>query len=129
MSTPGRPPPPRRVRVTSPRQSAARRDPSRARTADLDEQTGLGEVYVDSLMRAQRRLSLALLLGLAIVALGLPALLLGVPSVHEITIGGIPLPWLLLGVLIYPFAIIVVLSYVRAAERLEREFAELFDRP
>lgn len=80
-------------------------------------------------MRAQRRLSLALLLGLAIVALGLPALLLGVPAVHEIAIGGIPLPWLLLGVLIYPFAIIVVLSYVRAAERLEREFAELFDRP
>lgn len=80
-------------------------------------------------MRAQRRLSLALLLGLAIVALGLPALLLEVPEVHEVMIAGIPLPWLLLGVLIYPFAIIVVFSYVRAAERLESEFAELFDRP
>ncbi|WP_168583215.1 DUF4212 domain-containing protein [Gephyromycinifex aptenodytis] len=129
MSNPGHPTPPRRVRITSPRKSAARRDPARTRAADLDEQTGLGEVYVDSLMRAQRRLSLALLLGLAIVALGLPALLLAVPQLHSVTIVRIPLPWLLLGVLIYPFAVIVVWSYVRAAERLEREFAELFERP
>lgn len=104
-------------------------DSSRSRVSELAEQTGLGEVYVDSLMRAQRRLSLALLLGLAIVALGLPALLLGFPTLHEVRILGVPLSWLLLGVLVYPFALTVVASYVRAAERLEREFAELLGRP
>ena len=51
MSTPAGVPP-QRVRVTSSRRGAA---PMHARpvTRDLDEQTGLGDVYIGGLMRAQ----------------------------------------------------------------------------
>lgn len=129
MSQPGRGGTPRRVRVTSPRQAAHRQGPVRARSAELAEETGIGDVYVASLMRAQIKLSLALLLGLAVVAVGLPALLLGVPEIHAVRIGPVPVSWLLLGVLIYPFALTVVFSYVRAAERVEREFVDLLHRP
>ena len=71
--------PPQRVRVTSSRRSAA---PMHARpvTRDLDEQTGLGDVYLAGLMRAQLRLSLAVL-GLTIGGLAaLPVVLTLVPA-------------------------------------------------
>lgn len=129
MTQPGRGGPARRVRVTSPRQAAHRQGPLRSRSAELEEQTGLGEVYVASLMRAQAKLSLALLLGLAVIALALPAILLLVPEVHTLRIGPVPLSWLVLGFLLYPFALAVVFSYIRAAERVEREFADLLQRP
>lgn len=117
--------PPRRVRVTSPRRAAQRRRARRSPTQDLAEQTGLGEVYLSALLRAQLRLSVAILLGMGSVILGLPALFILVPQAREIDVGPIPLPWLTIGVLIYPLIIVAARIYVRQSERIEREFAEL----
>ncbi len=125
----GDPPVPKRVRVTSPRRQAAPRGPGRTPRAEIEEETGLGEVYVDSLVRAQLRLSLAVLGGLALVIGTLPALFIFVPMVHRLMVGPVPLPWFILLGLIYPFALFLGQTYVRSAERVERDFTELVRKP
>ena len=41
------------------------------------------------------------------------------------TVAGVPFPWLVLGVLVYPAAWLLARAYVRQSERIETEFAEL----
>jgi len=95
---------------------------------EIDEQTVLGEVYVRSLMRTQLRLA-AVVLGAVALTLGmLPLLFAVVPAVGRAGIMGIPLPWLLLGLVVYPVLVGVGAFYVRQAERNEREFGDLVDR-
>ena len=124
MSTPHSGPS-RRVRITSPRREARRPGERRPPAQELEEQTGLGEVYLSALLKAQLRLSLAILLGIAVVVLGLPTLFVLVPATRDILIGPIPLPWLAVGVLIYPVVFIAARIYVHQAERIEREFSDL----
>jgi hypothetical protein len=40
-------------------------------------------------------------------------------------VGPIPLPWLAIGVLIYPVVFVAARIYVHQAERIEREFSDL----
>jgi hypothetical protein len=119
-------PPPQRVRVVlaggtrPPRPDAAARE--------IEEQTPVGEVLVKGLIRTQ--LSLALRLSVLVAALfGIQPLLFAmVPGVARTTVGGIPLPWLMLGVLAYPAVFGIAWAYVRAAERNEKHFTELVSR-
>jgi len=118
----------KRVRITSPRRGAARRGPTRPATTEIDEQTGLGKVYIAALLRAQLRLTVSVLVAVA-VGLGiLPLLFLAVPATHELRIGLVPVPWIILGVLVYPVVALAALYYVRHAEAIERDFADLLDR-
>ncbi len=126
---PGDPTPRARVRVTSPRRQARPRAAGRTPRAEIEEETGLGEVYVDSLVRAQLRLSLAVLGGLLLVVGALPALFLTLPMVHRMMVGPVPLPWIVLLGLVYPFTFFLARTYVRAAERVERDFTELIRKP
>lgn len=119
--------PPRRVAVTSPRTAAARR-PRYPATREIDEQTRLGEVYMHSLLRTQFRLALFVCTVLACVVGGLPLLFLLIPELREVHLLGVPLPWAVLGGLIYPAFVIGAWLYVRQAERNERHFAELVER-
>ncbi|WP_370890990.1 hypothetical protein [Janibacter sp. GXQ6167] len=116
--------PPARVRVTASRQRP--RAPRRRSVRDeIDEQSPLGATYVDSLIRAQRRLALRTL-GLGAAALGaLPLLFAIIPATRELTIAGVLFPWLVLGIAIYPAAIITARAYTRAAERIERQFTRV----
>jgi len=50
------------------------------------------------------------------------------PGLAHVSVDGLPLPWLLLGVLAYPAVIVIAWVYVRAAQRNERRFAELVSR-
>ena len=97
--------------------------------ADLAEQTPVGEALVKGLVRAQ--LALALRLALVVAAgLGtLPLLFAVAPAVGSFTVVGINLPWLLLGVLSFPFLFVVGLVYVRWAESNERDFTAVIRRP
>lgn len=113
--------------MTSPRTRAVRR-PRYPVTREIDEQTGLGEAYMRSLLRTQLRLAARLCLVLAAVVAGLPALFALVPEVREQEVLGLPLPWVLLGGLIYPWFVGCGWWYVRQAERNEDDFAELVDR-
>jgi hypothetical protein len=119
---------PRRVVVTSPRTAAARR-PRYPATREIDEQTHLGEVYMRSLLRTQFRLALFVCTVLACVVGGLPILFLAIPELREVDLLGIPLPWAVLAGLIYPAFVIGAWLYVRQAERNERHFADLVERP
>ncbi len=118
-------PVPQRVRVTSPRMGAPRRGPVRPIAREIDEQTELGEVYLGSLVRAQRRLALRVCATAAVVLGGLPLLFALVPRTATVHLLGLPLPWVLLGVLAYPVMIGLGWVAVVGAERNEREFAEL----
>jgi hypothetical protein len=119
--------PAKRVRVTSPRRGAARRGPARPVTTEIDEQTGLGEVYMAALMRAQLRLSVSVLVAAALLLATLPLLFLAVPATRDVHIWLVPLPWLILGVLVYPAVALAARYYVHHAEAIERDFAHLVD--
>lgn len=118
-------PAPRRVRVTSPRRDARLLGPRRTVSTEIDEQTGLGEVYMAALIRAQLRLSLSVLAAAFVMLGGLPVLFLALPVTRDIQIWRIPLPWLILGVAVYPVVAWGARYYVRHAEQIEREFLAL----
>jgi hypothetical protein len=118
-------PPPRRVRVVSPRSSAARAAANRPVRRDIDEQTIVGDVYMRSLVRLQLRLALGVCLIFTVLLGGLPLVLALQPQLASVHVVGLPLPWLLLGVIVYPSLVVAAWFYVRQAERNERDFSEL----
>lgn len=118
---------PRRVRVTSPRTSAARAQQVPA-AREIDAQTRLGEVYMSSLLRSQLRLALFALGALVVVVGGTPLLFWLVPALSDVEVLAVPLPWFVLAFAVYPFLFLVGWLYVRAAERNERAFTDVLDR-
>lgn len=116
-----------RVRITSPRTSAARSRARRSNAAEIDELTRLGEVYVQSLIRAQLRLAGYVVLLLA-ATLGLLPVAFRVLPAGRVHVLGVPLPWLLLGVAVYPWLLWLARWYVRRAERNEDAFEDLVKR-
>ncbi|XTZ19016.1 hypothetical protein ACQSSU_17155 [Micromonospora echinospora] len=125
MPAPRRPEPARTRIVLA---EVSRRGTDRTRS-ELTEQTRVGEALVRGLVRAQ----LALALRLAVVVLvglgGLPWLFAIAPAVGRVTVAGVNLPWLLLGVAAFPFLVAVGWAYVRLAERNEQDFSDLVQRP
>ena len=118
--------PPRRVRVTSPRTTAGR--PRQVNVpSEIDAQTGLGEVYMSSLLRAQLRLAGMVIAALLLVVAGLPLYFWLFPWLNEITVLGMPLAWAMLGFAVYPFMVLLGWLYVRAAERNERDFTDVVE--
>jgi hypothetical protein len=118
--------PPRRVRVVLAGDDPRPRPDAAAR--EIEEQSPVGELLVTGLIRTQ--LALAVRLSLVVAALfGIQPLMFAVsPGLAHVSVGGLPLPWLLLGVLAYPAVLGVAWAYVRSAERNERHFAELVSR-
>ncbi len=121
---PDRPPP--RVRVTSPRTSAARSRPV-APTSEIDSRTRLGEIYLSSLLRAQLRLGCGVLAAVLLVVAGLPLLFRLFPGLTGISVLNMPLPWVLLAFAVYPFLFLCGWAYVRRAEQNEEAFAAMVD--
>jgi hypothetical protein len=91
---------------------------------DVQELTQVGEVLSTSLIRSQ--LALALRVGgIVLISLGsLPAMFVIFPVLGRFELFGLRLPWLLLGVLAYPFMVALAWMYSRSAERLEQVFAD-----
>jgi fatty acid desaturase len=120
--------PAKRVRITHPRTEAARRVPSRPTSREIDEQTPLGEVYMSSLIRSQRRLGVIVCAAIAVLLVGIALLGAVAPRFATLHLFGLPLPWVILGGLIYPVLIGLAAYTVRQAERNERAFTELLRR-
>lgn len=120
--------PPQRVRVTAPRMAARPVTGSLSARREIDEQTGVGEVYMRSLMRAQLRLGISVLAVVTIALGALPILFAAEPRLAAIRLLTVPLPWLIVGVTIYPLLWLAAWWHVRAAERAERDFAEIVER-
>ncbi len=83
---------------------------------------------MSSLLRAQLRLAVLVLLTVAVAIAGLPLLLRVFPDLVEVQLLGIPLAWALLAFAVYPFLLLLGWLYVRAAERNERDFADVVQR-
>jgi hypothetical protein len=114
-----------RTRITHPRTTAARHGPDRPPAREIDELTALGELYLESLLRSQRRTAFgvcAATLGL-LVALALAVA--GFAGWRAATVFGVQLPWILVGFAIYPALVGIGYVAVRLLERNERAFAEL----
>jgi hypothetical protein len=118
-----------RVRVTSPRTTSGRRHPPPSAAHEIDAQSQVGEVYLRSLLRAQLRLAVVVVVLLAVLVGGLPLVFLLLPQVSEAHVLGMPLAWGLLGFLVYPTLVAIGWWYVRAAERNERAFTDVVQRP
>lgn len=118
----------RRVRVTHPRTDAVRVVSVRPATREIDEQTQLGEVYMSSLIRSQRRLAVTVCILIAVLLVGVAMLGAVAPGFGALRLLGVPLPWLVLGVLVYPVLIGLAAYLVRQSERNERAFSALVRR-
>lgn len=117
-------PGPRRERITSPLAQASphvRRSPRQ----EIDDESGVGAVYISSLMRSQLRSALTVVALLVVFVVSLPLAFTVVDPLAEATVGGVPLPWIVLGGLVYPFLLALGWLYVRRAERAEADFADL----
>ncbi|HVK29307.1 MAG TPA: hypothetical protein VM575_13285 [Nocardioides sp.] len=113
-----------RVRVTGPPRHTTSGRPA-SRLGDVHEQTALGDVYLRSLLREQLGLALAVLSTLALTLGLLPLAFHLWPGLADLDVAGMPLAWLLLGVVVYPFLLLLGWRYVRSVERNEQDFADL----
>ncbi|ALE05287.1 hypothetical protein AL755_07075 [Arthrobacter sp. ERGS1:01] len=122
-----RPPAPGRVRVTAPRRQGRHMPFSTSVSEEVAEQSAVGEVMVRSLIRSQLRLALAFAGGFLLV---MAAIWVAVDTVSELTeweILGVPVPWLLLGVGVYPIIGLCAWLYVRAASKNENRYRDLVE--
>lgn len=113
---------PQRVRVTGPPRHTVIRSPH---LGDVHNQTPLGDLYLRSLLREQFGLA-ARVLFVAFGVLGaVPLIFHLAPGLAGRELLGIPVAWLLLGVLVHPFLLTLGWIYVRQVERNEAVFADL----
>ena len=120
---------PQRVTVMSPQTEASRHGAAnRTPITELADQTRVGDLLIRSLIRAQLGLALRVAAAFAIVLGGLPAMFALFPSLGRFEVGGIPLPWLLLGLASFPLLVLLGAVYARQAERNERDFVDLVER-
>lgn len=118
---------PARVRVIGSRKGT-RAPARRPLQAELRDHTELGEVYLRGLMRAQFRLA-ATILGLGVIGLGgLPMVFWLFPATRTLRIFDLPLAWIVIGAAIYPVTVLVAISYVRRATKIESDFTEMVKR-
>lgn len=80
-----------------------------------------------SLIRSQLRAALTVASTLVLSIGALPLVFWAFDSVTEATLFGIPLPWLVLGVFVYPCLFALGWLYLRQVERAERDFTELVE--
>ena len=117
-----------RVRISNPLTTASPHV-RRSVEQEIDESTAIGEVYMRSLIRSQLRLALVVVFTLLLSVGIMPLVFIMFDSVTRYQLAGVPLPWWILGVVVYPFLLVIGWLYTRQAERAERDFAELVERP
>ena len=115
---------PPRVRVTAPR-SATGTAPTYPVAREMAEQSDVGQLFVRSLIRSQLRLSAVVASGFLVILVGIPVLFSIFPAINTWTVATVPVPWLLLGLGIYPVIIGSATLYVRSAGRIEQRFRDL----
>ena len=113
--------PPPRVRVDLAGRAVRRAAYSRQ---ELEEQTQVGEVLIRGLVRAQLGLALSLAAVVILLLGSLPIAFALFPELADVSVLGLRLPWLLLGVLAYPLLYAVGRLHVRQAERIEDDFSK-----
>ena len=91
---------------------------------EVQEGTAVGELLRRDLIRSQLKVTLRFALVTLLVLGLLPAVFALLPVAGQARLFGIGLPWVVLGVLMYPFLVLVAWTYTRTAERVEQNFAD-----
>ena len=107
--------------VLAERKAAAR--PVRT-VVDIQGDSAVGEYLRTGLIGNQLRVALRFALFGGLTLGMLPWIFCLVPDVGMIAIFGLRLPWLLLGILVYPFLFGLGWWFTRSAEKVEQDFAD-----
>ncbi|GAA3535984.1 hypothetical protein GCM10022222_19570 [Amycolatopsis ultiminotia] len=94
---------------------------------ELEEQTSWGKLLVRDLVKVQLRTAVLLAVFVLVVLGVLPVLFYLLPAVSRCTVIGIPIPWIVLGLLPFPFLFAIGIWYNRLAERHERDFVDMIE--
>lgn len=94
---------------------------------ELAEQTSWGEMLVRDLVKAQLRAGMGLALLALVVLAGMPLAFRLAPGMAAATVGGVPIAWLLVGIVPFPLLVGLGLWYHRLAERHERSFVDMVE--
>jgi hypothetical protein len=95
---------------------------------ELEEQTSYGEELVRQFIRIQLLTAVRMWGGVVLLLGALPVLFHFAPHLSEVTIIGVRLPWLLLGVMPFPLLFGVGYWYNVQAERNERDFVDMVEK-
>lgn len=111
-----------RVRVVL---SERKRAATPVRTVEVvQEGTGVGQLLRSSLIRSQLKVALWFAAAAGVTLGALPLLFTLFPAIGRADVFGLRVPWLLLGVLVYPFLLGLGWWHTRTAERVEQDFAD-----
>jgi hypothetical protein len=117
---------PRRKRVVL---ADSRAPVTRLRTVvELEEQTSYGEELVRQLIRAQFKAAMKAFVVVVVFFASLPVLFYFVPHLSDVTLAGVRLPWLALGLAPFPLLFGVGYWYNHKAERQERDFVAMVEK-
>jgi hypothetical protein len=118
--------PPRRKRVVL---AGSRTPVTVLRTlVELEEQTSYGEELVRSFVRIQLSTALRLAALTGVLLCSWPVVFYLFPHWAEVTVVGVGLPWLLLGVAPFPLLFGIGYWYNSKADRNERKFVEMVEK-
>jgi hypothetical protein len=118
-----------RTVVTHPRTVATRVARNPLALPDIEDSSGLSELALRSLMRAQLRMGLRYLTLIVGSLVAVPLVLANAKSLAERSLFGVPLPWLVLGAGFFPLLLGVAVSYTRSIARLESAYLNVLERP
>ncbi|KAA9166798.1 DUF485 domain-containing protein [Amycolatopsis acidicola] len=119
-----KPPKRQRVVLADPRSKNA---PTLRARVELEEQTSWGTLLINDLVKRQLRTGF-MLAGIVLVVLGaFPLAFYLSPGFAGLRVIGVPLAWLLLGILPFPLLLVTGLVYNRLAERHERDFVDMIE--
>lgn len=92
---------------------------------ELAELSRIGELYLRALMRQQLRLSMLVTIALFLGLGAQPLVDWFWPEFASLRVLDIPLTWILLGALSYPFLVLCGYYYVVRSEAIDEEFGDL----
>ncbi|MDN5749435.1 MAG: hypothetical protein L0H64_13115, partial [Pseudonocardia sp.] len=91
---------------------------------DIQEGGAVGELLRSNLIGSQLAVALRFAIGVGLTLGLLPLAFAMFPEIGRTEVFGLRLPWLLLGVLVYPFLLGLGWWHTRTAERVEQNFAD-----
>ncbi len=92
---------------------------------EVAEQTTYGAIFLNELIKRQRALSLSVAFVFLVFIFSFPLISFLGPELVNIQIFGLPVTWLLLGVLVYPLVWFLAFFFVSTSDKYEEEFTQL----
>lgn len=105
----------------------SRATPSLMARVELAEQTSWGELLIKDLIKMQLRTGVLFAVCTLLLLGALPAVFHWSPTMANLRVIGLPIPWLLLGIAPFPLLLGVGLWYNQLVERNERDFVDMIE--